>query len=235
MKKAITFAAAALAMAAVLNPVTATAAGTNPVTVVYKGNAAEFQELVKSGKLPEECLKWGTVIWNENCPQWKPEQPEMKPEQPEMKPEQPEMKPEQPETKPEQKPEMPETGEKSFAQQVVELVNVERQKEGLAPLTVDGKIADAADIRAKEIQTSFSHTRPNGTGFSTALKEAGAAYRSAGENIAWGQKTPEEVVKGWMNSPGHRANIMNKNYSRIGVSHLKNAAGTSYWVQLFAD
>lgn len=140
-----------------------------------------------------------------------------------------------PENTPEQSPSEEEREELTFAEQVVALVNEERAKENLAPLTIDEKITDAAIVRAKEIQTSFSHTRPNGSSFATALKEAGATYRSAGENIAWGQKTPEEVVTAWMNSSGHRANIMNANYSRIGVGHLQNAAGTSYWAQLFAN
>lgn len=123
----------------------------------------------------------------------------------------------------------------TFAQQVVSLVNAERAKEGLGALTVDAGIEKAALVRAKEIQSSFSHTRPNGAGFSTALQEAGVNYRASGENIAWGQRSPEEVVTGWMNSPSHRANIMNGNYSRIGVGHLQNADGVSYWVQLFAN
>jgi uncharacterized protein YkwD len=121
----------------------------------------------------------------------------------------------------------------AYVEQVVKLVNIERAKEGLAPLTVDNNVEKAAMVRANEIQTQFAHVRPNGTGFVTALKEAGAVYRGAGENIAWGQKTPEEVVAGWMNSPGHRANIMNKNYVNIGVGNLQDSSGTQYWVQIF--
>lgn len=166
-----------------------------------------------------------------------PNEPETpnKPGIPEIpnKPNTPDEMPETP-SKPETPDETPDAGN-TYAQQVVALVNIERRKEGLSPLTIDEKLTAAADIRSGEIQTTFSHTRPNGSSFSTALKEAGAVYKRSGENIAWGQKTPEEVVKAWMNSAGHRANIMNKNYSRIGVSHVKNAAGTSYWVQLFAD
>lgn len=129
----------------------------------------------------------------------------------------------------------PSQSESSFATRVIELVNEERAKEGLKPLTYDATIEQAALVRAKEIQTSFSHTRPNGSSFVTAMKEAGVTYRTAGENIAWGQKTPEQVVEAWMNSASHRANIMNANYGRIGVGHLTNAKGTSYWVQLFAN
>ena len=138
--------------------------------------------------------------------------------------------PAQPET-----PTTPSKPESSFAEQVITLVNQERAKEGLSPLAYDASIEKAALIRAKEIQTSFSHTRPNGSSFSTVFKEAGVTYRRVGENIAWGQKTPEEVVRVWMNSPSHRANIMNANYGRIGVGHLTNSRGVSYWVQLFAN
>ena len=123
----------------------------------------------------------------------------------------------------------------SYAQQVVDLVNAERAKNGLNPLTLDTGLTDAAQVRAKEIQSSFSHTRPNGSSFSTALKEAGVSYRRSGENIAWGQKSPETVMNAWMNSDGHRANILNKNFSRIGVGYLTNSSATPYWVQLFAD
>lgn len=124
-------------------------------------------------------------------------------------------------------------GEHAFIKRVVELVNMERAKEGLSPLNVDENVQAAAMVRAKECEQSFSHTRPNGSSFSTALKEQGVSYRRAGENIAWGQKTPEEVVVAWMNSSGHRANIMNPNFTSIGVGYYENARGTDYWCQLF--
>ncbi len=123
----------------------------------------------------------------------------------------------------------------TFEEQVVALVNAERAKEGLSPLTMDSKLQSAARVRAKEIQTSFSHTRPDGTSFATVLKENDIAYRNAGENIAWGQQTPEEVVIAWMNSAGHRANIMSTNFSKIGVGCLQNARGVNYWAQLFTN
>lgn len=125
------------------------------------------------------------------------------------------------------------TTEATFAEQVVKLVNKERAKAGLKELTLDKTIESAALIRAKEIVQSFSHTRPNGSNFSTVLKEQGITYRGAGENIAWGQKSPEEVMKAWMNSDGHRANILNPNFTKIGVGHYQNAKGTNYWAQLF--
>lgn len=121
----------------------------------------------------------------------------------------------------------------AYIKQVVNLVNTERAKEGLSPLTIDTKVQAAAQVRAVECEQSFSHTRPNGSSFATALKEQNVSYKSAGENIAWGQRSPEEVVNAWMNSSGHRANIMNPNFTTIGVGYYRNARGTNYWCQLF--
>lgn len=126
----------------------------------------------------------------------------------------------------------PESGH-AFIQQVVALVNQERAKEGLSPLTINTKVQAAAQVRAVECEQLFSHTRPDGSSFSTALKEQNVSYRSAGENIAWGQHSPEEVMNAWMNSSGHRANIMNPNFTTIGVGYYENTRGTDYWCQLF--
>lgn len=132
-------------------------------------------------------------------------------------------------------PGQPETGgsQDEFANQVVNLVNEERAKAGLGPLTVHGGVASAAQTRAKEIEQSFSHTRPNGSSFNTALTAAGVNFRGAGENIAYGQSTPQKVMEGWMNSSGHRANILNASYTSIGVGHYRNGSGVDYWTQLF--
>ena len=185
-----------------------------------------------------------------------PEQPEVEtPEQPETEtPEQPEVNvPSQPEAETPHQPEVevpstPETETPSqpentpseetntnsaYINRIVELVNEERAKEGLSPVTLDTKVTAAAQVRAKEIVTSFSHTRPNGTSFSTALKEQNVSYRGSGENIAWGQKSPEAVMNAWMNSSGHRANILNKNFTTIGVGYYQTANGTNHWAQLF--
>lgn len=116
---------------------------------------------------------------------------------------------------------------------MVELVNAERAKEGLSPLSIDINVQEAAMVRAKECEQLFSHTRPDGSSFATALKEQNVSYKSAGENIAWGQQSPEEVMNAWMNSSGHRANIMNPNFTTIGVGYYENAKGTDYWCQLF--
>lgn len=119
-----------------------------------------------------------------------------------------------------------------YAERVVEIVNEERAKNGLSALTVNYTALSAADVRASEIAGTFSHTRPNGTKCFTALDEAGVSYMGAGENIAMGQRTPEEVMEAWMNSSGHRANILNSSFKQIAVSY-KLVNGTPCWVQLF--
>lgn len=121
----------------------------------------------------------------------------------------------------------------AFANEVVRLVNEERAKAGLPALTVDRGAASAAQVRAKEIERSFSHTRPDGSSFNSALTEAGVNFSGAGESIAYGQNSPEKVMEGWMNSSGHRANILNSSYTSIGVGHYQNTSGVNYWTQLF--
>lgn len=121
----------------------------------------------------------------------------------------------------------------SYAEQVVELVNAERAKAGLGALTLDKSIEAAALVRAREIEISFSHTRPDGRSFSTVLTDNGISFSGAGENIAWGQKSPEEVVNAWMNSPSHRANILNSRFTKIGVGYYQNQSGRNFWTQLF--
>lgn len=199
--------------------------------------SARYQSLFKCGnkvifvgkfnclpgiQLPESCLPEINIPDN-NCPG----SPEV--ETPDNNiPNIPET--ETPDNKPDT--EIPGQEQLSFAEQVVELVNAERAKEGLASLTIDKKVQAAAQVRAVEIKTSFSHTRPNGSSFATALKEQGVTYRRSGENIAWGQRTPQEVVNAWMNSSGHRANIMNENFTKIGVGYYQHN-GVNYWSQLF--
>ena len=120
-----------------------------------------------------------------------------------------------------------------FVSQVAALVNAERAKVGISPVTLDTTLSKAAQVRAKEIVTQFSHTRPNGSSFSTAITEQGFSFRGSGENIAYGQKTPQAVMNAWMNSDGHRANILNSKYTKIGVGYYQQN-GVNYWTQLFA-
>ena len=121
-----------------------------------------------------------------------------------------------------------------YRQEVLRLVNIEREKAGRQPLNPDANLNQAAQMRAKEIVSAFSHTRPDGRDCFTAMKEAGVSYRAAGENIAKGQRTPEQVVDGWMKSDGHRENLLSADFGRLGVGyHVEN--GRTYWVQLFAN
>ena len=113
-------------------------------------------------------------------------------------------------------------------------MNIERAKAGKQPLSSDMNLNQAAQVRAQEIVRAFSHTRPDGRDCFTAMKEAGVSYRAAGENIAMGQRTPEQVVAGWMDSDGHRENILSDRFGRLGVGyHVEN--GRAYWVQMFAN
>lgn len=126
------------------------------------------------------------------------------------------------------------TGTSSAAQAVLAEVNAARAKNGLSALTLDANMNRAAAVRAAEMAQSFSHTRPNGSRGLTALNEAGMSYRTAGENIASGQQTAQAVVSAWMNSSGHRANILSSSFGRMGVGQATIGRRT-YWVQLFAD
>jgi uncharacterized protein YkwD len=123
----------------------------------------------------------------------------------------------------------------SLAVQVLELVNEERAKAGLSSLTWDTKTAAAAQTRAAEIAVSFSHTRPDGSSYSSALKENGVSYSASGENIAYGQTSAAAVMEQWMNSAAHRANILNPEFTTLGVGHEVSASGVHYWSQLFTD
>lgn len=116
--------------------------------------------------------------------------------------------------------------------QVAEIVNKERKAAGKNELEFDDTLNEIAAIRAEEISTKFDHTRPDGSKWSTAFDEAGLYNCYGGENIAAGQKNAEEAMYSWMHSSGHKANILDVDYTKIGVGcYLYN--GTYYWVQEF--
>lgn len=128
------------------------------------------------------------------------------------------------------------TGQSSMTSQVVSLVNSERAAQGLTALQSDSELAKIAQQKAEDMAENqyFSHTSPiYGSAFDM-LKAAGYSYKSAGENIAMGQKSAASVMDGWMHSSGHRANILDASYEKIGVGYAVSAAGTPYWVQIFA-
>ena len=120
----------------------------------------------------------------------------------------------------------------SYEQEVVWLVNEIRLKNGLKALTQDWELSRVARYKSQDMRDNryFSHTSPvYGSPFQM-MKSFGIAYRSAGENIAKGQATPQAVVNAWMNSSGHRANILNASYTHIGVGYV---ADGKYWTQMF--
>lgn len=124
----------------------------------------------------------------------------------------------------------------NYRQEVLNLVNAERAKYGLQPLVMgDAKLTAAAQQRAEEIATVNSHVRPNGTKWYTVLSEYGVTDAAAGENAAWGSVSPEEVVNAWMNSEGHRANILDPEARAMGVGYYYNSSSTwgHQWIQLF--
>lgn len=120
----------------------------------------------------------------------------------------------------------------SYAKEVLNLVNEERKKAGLEPLIWDAQLAAAANIRAKEIAVSFSHTRPDGSSCFSAVGNMND-YMTLGENIAYGYQSSTSVMNGWMNSQGHRENILNSSFTCLGVSCYLDENGTYQWVQIF--
>jgi uncharacterized YkwD family protein len=125
--------------------------------------------------------------------------------------------------------------EMTQAEAVLKLVNQERAKVGVQPLTLSEKLTSIANTKAKDMADKgyFSHNSPTYGSPFDMLKQFGVSYSYAGENIAAGQKSAEEVMNSWMNSSGHKANILNKNYTQIGVGFVRGGEYGTEWVQLF--
>ena len=163
-----------------------------------------------------------------------PEIPDIDPETPEQ--EQNPVLPELPEQ--EEIPDEDNSGENmqgnvsEFERRVVELVNTERAEAGLAALKINEKLSSVAREKSADMQRNgyFSHTSPTYGSPFDMLRKFGISYNTAGENIAMGYSSPEAVVNGWMNSAGHRANILSSAFREIGVGHVANG---NYWTQLF--
>jgi uncharacterized protein YkwD len=126
----------------------------------------------------------------------------------------------------------------SLEQQVVDRVNVERAAAGCQPLTVDARLAQAATSHSSDMATNnyFSHTGLDGSTFDSRIAATGYQFQMVGENIAAGAATAEAVMELWLNSPSHRANILNCGYTQIGVGHAYSASSDygHYWIQVFA-
>lgn len=130
----------------------------------------------------------------------------------------------------------PTNGEYSaFQKKVVELVNAERSKNGLKPLTMNTELSKVATVKSQDMAKNnyFDHNSPTYGSPFDMMKKFGISYKTAGENIAMGQTSPEQVMQGWMNSPGHRANILKASFTQIGVGVAKNSSGRLYWTQQF--
>ncbi|MGW6512728.1 CAP domain-containing protein, partial [Streptomyces niveus] len=128
----------------------------------------------------------------------------------------------------------PDGGGGGFADQVTTLVNAERSKAGCGPVSANSQLRTAAlrhsqDMAAKDY---FDHNSPDGKDPGDRITAAGYRWTTYGENIARGQQTAAEVMKGWMNSPGHRANILNCAFKEIGIG-VHDASGGPWWTQAF--
>lgn len=119
-----------------------------------------------------------------------------------------------------------------YENEVIRLVNDIRVQNGLNPLTANWELSRVARYKSQDMVDKhyFSHTSPTYGSPFDMIRAFGLSYRTAGENIAYGQRTPQEVVNAWMNSSGHRANILNASYKQIGVGYVSNG---HYWTQMF--
>ena len=186
-------------------------------------------------------------LWNPgNCipgngtskPENKPSTPDNETSKPENKPSTPDNETSKPENKPStpdnetSKPDTNVSTQTQFENRVLELVNVERQKAGLNALQMDESVRNVARLKSEDMRVNkyFDHTSPTYGSPFDMLKKFGVSYKSAGENIAQGYSTPEAVVNGWMNSSGHRANILNASFTHMGVGYDANG---HYWTQMF--
>lgn len=121
-----------------------------------------------------------------------------------------------------------------YANEILSLINKERNKRGIHSVTLSSELSGAAEERAVEINEKFSHTRPNGERCFTILDNKDS-YHYLGENIAGGQTSSKEVMDGWMHSEGHKKNILNTKFDEVGIGLYKNSSSTYtyYWVQMF--
>ncbi len=129
------------------------------------------------------------------------------------------------------------TADEYYENAILFWTNLERTRHGLPELRTSDSLCSAAGVRAEEIARSFSHTRPDGRKWYTVMSDKGLSYKSAAENIAAGQADPCEAVSAWMNSSGHRNNILSSKYSHLGVGYYYTSSASAkhsrYWEQLF--
>lgn len=242
MKKRII--ALTLAVLVALSSTSAFAATTNCTSVNYKYNLNDLLKNVKKVTINGKVVDLKTVdlqaLLKQYAPAEKPAAQTQKPATPVEKPAATTQKPAAPVEKPASTTQNNTTLPSSnltYEQKVVELVNIERQKAGLPALKLDAAISNVARTKSKDMATNnyFAHQSPTYGSAGDMLRQFGISWRAWGENIAAGQATPEIVVNAWMNSSGHRANILSPNFNKIGVGYATNASGRPYWTQIFTD
>lgn len=249
MKKRII--ALTLAVLVALSSTSAFAATTNCTSVNYKYNLNDLLKNVKKVTINGKVVDLKTVdlqaLLKQYAPAEKPAAQTQKPAVQTQKPAAPAQKPAAPVEKPATPVEKPAattqnnttlpSSNLTYEQKVVELVNIERQKAGLPALKLDAAISNVARTKSKDMATNnyFAHQSPTYGSAGDMLRQFGISWRAWGENIAARQATPEIVVNAWMNSSGHRANILSPNFNKIGVGYATNASGRPYWTQIFTD
>ncbi len=136
---------------------------------------------------------------------------------------------------PGQKISIPNIDVKTMENQVIKLVNQARVNAGLQPFTANWELSRVARYKSQDMANKgyFDHTSPTYGSPFTMMQNFGIKFTAAGENIAMGQRTAQEVMNSWMNSPGHRGNILNPSFNQIGVGLAKNSNGMCYWTQQF--
>lgn len=130
-----------------------------------------------------------------------------------------------------------ESKQTDFIERVLELVNEERAKDGAKPLSLDKDLCAVAAMHSEDMvaRDFFDHINPDGASPFDRMKAYGINYMAASENIAAGQTTPEQVMDSWMNSPGHRKNILNTAYGKIGIGIALGGEYRIYWTQCFTN
>lgn len=250
MKTVVTSSLTAVLAVGVMLPASASAADSSyKTTTTYKITSTDSLKAyieqwlkqngytVSNGQIVEKPATQPDQTTKPAKPTTKPAEPTAKPEQP-AKPAQPTQE-EKPATTPAKDPSNTgnntsnngsESTQSNFSAQVVKLVNAERAKAGLSALSSDALLDKVAVAKVKDMSNNnyFDHQSPTYGSPFDMMKQFGVTYSYAGENIAKGQKTPQEVVTAWMNSEGHRANILSKNFTHIGVGYYNG-----YWAQEF--
>ena len=186
--------------------------------------------ILTAGAVPaqaEEIFSFEAVYAGDSSQSSPAKEPETKPSTPDHTPEDNQ----QEEWKPAQ---LEEVDLAAYGEEVLRLTNAEREKAGLSTLKSDPTLTEMAMLRARELEESYSHTRPSGESCKTVFGEYDTELRFYGENAAKGQKTPETVVAAWIDSPGHQANLLREQAGYLGVGVWQDENGILHWVQLFA-